>query len=121
MAVSRRASENPTGDWTSEVRKYAGDPYAKQTLDALTQFAEQKTTTVGQMTYTASVVSVEPNRIVLNACIDNSGLKLFVDGVEIDPVKPNGSRFQQTVRIYKNEQSATGWLVSEVENGAAPC
>lgn len=121
MGVAARSSTEPSGDWTTEIRQFAGDPFALLEIESIAALAQQKVRSVGITTYTAAVESVESNRIVLATCVDNSAALLLVDGVEVEPTKPYGDRFTQTVRLYKNEQSVTGWLVSEVETVGTPC
>jgi hypothetical protein len=101
-------------DWTADVRKYAADPAAAVTLDALATVAKANAhQTVPTVYEHMTVISIDDHRTVIEACADDSTVDM-VDStgksVFSPPTDPRRIEIF-TLRLYPADQG--GWLVAE--------
>ena len=123
LAVSDEARSDPSKDWTTELRTYAGDPYAASYLASLQAQAAAGIHGSGKISVNVTVSSVAKQMIVIVGCVDTTNVKaLDKSGNSVKAPNAPGSywRFPQTVTLYKNNlkdaPKTGGWLVSEVKS-----
>lgn len=121
IAVNAAANSDPAAkDWTAEIRKYASDPAAAQTLDALESFVTAQVRQTVPPTYEdPKVVSVDDHEVVVQACLDNTRTTL-VDAEGASVLSPPANpRAIVTLTLYLYAPADGGWLVGE-QNISSP-
>ncbi len=129
VKVSTAAELNPAGkNWTKEIRKYAADPTATSTLDALASLVTAKVhATSTEMYRSVTVLSAtdKPNKkVTIQACVDGSAGKLAdSSGKPIAVHLPAHPSVLLTYNVYLYDAKYGGWLVSEtiVPKPVKPC
>jgi hypothetical protein len=115
IQVSAAANADPASkDWTSEIRTYAADPAAAQTLDALASLVVAQVHQTAPPVYEhPKVISIDEYRIVVEACADNTTTNA-VDGdgnsVLQPPINP---RVIVSFTLRLSAPADGGWLVGE--------
>lgn len=115
IAVNAAANADPAAkDWTDDIRKYASDPAATQTLDALASFVTAQVRQTVPPTYEhPKVISVDDHRVVVEACLDNTKTTL-VDAAGASVLSPPANpRAIVTLTLFRYAPEDGGWLVGE--------
>jgi hypothetical protein len=113
--VAAAAEKQPNKDWTKEIRKYAGDPTAAQTLDGIASLASAKVHVTTAETHEAPrVLSANANEVVLQSCVDGSKAAIAdASGKKVDLQPSTNPRILLTYNVYQYGPKVGGWLVRE--------
>ncbi len=114
--VSADAQARPAlKDWTKDIRKYAADPTAAQTLHNLATLVSAKVHAVVSSTYeTTSVKSADGHKVVVQSCVDSSKASIADSSGHIVKLRPDQHpRTLLTFNVYLYAAKDGGWLVGE--------
>ena len=125
VKVTAAANADPSAkDWTADVRTYAADPLATQTLEALGTLTKAKVhQTVSPVYEHPTVISVDDHRTVVEACLNDTKTTL-VDAAGRSALGPAASpRAVVTLTLRNYAPKVGGWLIGEqlVSSPARKC
>lgn len=121
LDVVAAADADPSGkDWTADVRKYAADPAAAITLDALSTVAKANAhQTVPPVHENLTVISIDDQEAVIEACGDNSNVDVVDSSGQSVFTPPTNPRTIVIFKLRLYSADLGGWLVGE-EHEAKP-
>lgn len=115
VRVSTAAEKQPGKDWTTAIRKYAGDPTAAKTLEDVASLATAKVhATVTETHEAPRVLSATAKEVVLESCVDGSKAAIADATGKIVDLRPSAHpRVLVTFNVSQCGLKAGGWLVRE--------
>lgn len=115
VKVTAAANADPSAkDWTADVRTYAADPLATQTLEALGTLTKAKVhQTVPPVFEHPTVISVDDHRVVVEACLNDTKTTLIDAAGRSALSPPANPRVDVNLTLYRYAPKYGGWLVSE--------
>jgi hypothetical protein len=115
IKVTAAANADPAAkDWTSDIRKYAADPAATQTLEAISSLISAQVHQTVPPTYEQpTVTEADDHKVVVETCLDNTATAAVdADGASVLDPSPT-PRSILTLTLYRYAPEDGGWLVSE--------
>jgi len=117
------ATADPGGDWTESVARFAGGVAQSSFLEALDQLVSRGRYTVGSTAVSPQVLTVEPNLIVINECVDKSSSDLLdLDGQSVRAPDVPGSYLRHQATAQMAELADGRWvLVLKTDDWSKTC